>query len=76
MEYVLVTGMVIGVVQFVRELEAKKYWSALTIVLAAGVGALAGFLNIEGIDVATGIVLGLAGSGAVTVAKSTNTGKA
>lgn len=71
MEFLLVTAMVVGVVEFLRRLQQKDYFAAITIIAAAGVGALSGYLGVEGIDVPTGIVVGLAGSGLVTVASRT-----
>lgn len=71
MEFLLITAMIVGVVEFLRRLQSKDYFAALTILAAAGVGALTGVFEIEGIDVATGIVVGLAGSGLVTVASRT-----
>ena len=75
MEYLLVSAMVVGVVEFIRRLKSKDFYAAITIVVAAGVGALAGFLGVEGISIATGIVVGLAGSGLVTVAEKINSEK-
>lgn len=68
MEYLLVTAMVVGVVEFIRRIQLKDFYAAITILASAGVGALAGLMAIQGIDVATGIVVGLAASGLVTVA--------
>lgn len=66
--FILVSGLVIGVVEFVKRLFDKDFRGAAIIFAAAGVGAACGVFAIEGIDIATGIVLGLAGSGLVTVA--------
>lgn len=73
MEYLLVTAMVVGIVEFIKRLQLKDFYAAITILAAAGVGALAGVLGIEGINVATGIVVGLAASGLVTVASKVST---
>lgn len=69
MEYLLVTGLVIGVVQFVKNLWDQDYRSASIIASAAFVGGLCGFFGIEGLDVAKGIVVGLTASGVVTLAQ-------
>lgn len=69
MEYVLITGMVVGVVELVKRLFDRDFRAATIIVAAAGVGALCGVFGIQGVDVATGIVIGLAASGVVTVAQ-------
>lgn len=69
MEYVLVTTMVIGLVELVKSLFDRDYRTAVVIVGAAGVGALCGVFGVEGLTVATGIVIGLGASGVVTVAK-------
>jgi len=69
MEYVLVTGMVIGVVEFIKSLFDRNFRSACIIAGAAFVGGLCGFFGVEGVTVPLGIVVGLAASGVVTVAK-------
>lgn len=67
MQYVLIGGFVIGFTQFVKSLWDKDYKSATIIAGAAAIGAIAGFFHIEGTDVATGIVVGLAAAGTVTL---------
>lgn len=67
MQYILVTSMVVGVVEMIRRLQLKDYFAVATILAAAVVGALAGALHVESLDIATGIVVGLASSGLVTV---------
>lgn len=69
MEYVLVTAMVIGVVELIKNLFDRNYRSACIIAGAALVGAVCGYFGVEGVTVPLGIVVGLAGSGAVTLAK-------
>lgn len=71
MQYLLATAMVVGVVELVRRAFDRDYRAVVTIVAAAFVGGLCGFLGIESLDIATGIVIGLAGSGIVTVAQNT-----
>lgn len=73
MEYILVTAMVVGVVELIRRIEQKDWYAALTILASAVVGALCGVFSVEGITVVTGIVVGLAASGLVTVAKGIGT---
>ena len=68
MEYVLVGAMIVGVVELVKRAFDRDYRTVVTILAAAGVGALCGVLGVETISVAEGIVLGLAGSGVVTTA--------
>lgn len=68
MESLFLVTAVAGVVELLRRLQVRDYFAAITIVAAAGVGALAGVFNVEGLDVATGIVTGLSASGIVTVA--------
>lgn len=64
----LVTGMVIGVVELVKRLFDRDFRAACIIAAAAAVGAAAGVFHVQGVDIATGIVIGLAGSGFVTIA--------
>lgn len=68
MEYILVPVMIVGVVELVKRAFDRDY-RAVTIILAAvAVGAGCGYFGVEDLTVATGIVLGLAGSGFVTLA--------
>jgi hypothetical protein len=69
MESVFIATAVIGVVEFIRRLQAKSWLAAVTIALAAIIGAIAGWQQVDGVaDVWTGIVLGLSASGIVTTA--------
>lgn len=68
MESLFVVTAVAGVVEFLRRLQVRDYFAAVTIAVAAAIGALAGLADIEGLDVATGIVAGLSASGLVTIA--------
>lgn len=61
-----IVGAVIGFTQLVKSAFDRDYRTVVIITGAAAIGGLAGFLRIEGVDVATGIVLGLAASGVVT----------
>lgn len=69
MEYVLVTGMVIGVVEFIKSLFDRNFRAACIIAASAFVGGLCGVFGVENVTVPLGIVVGLAASGVVTVAK-------
>lgn len=68
MESVFVVTAVIAVVEFFKRVQVRDTFGALTIVLAAVIGALAGFFGIEGLDVANGLVAGLGAAGVVTTA--------
>lgn len=68
MEYLLLTGAVVGAVEFIRRMFEKDHEAAVIIFVAAFVGGLYGFLGIDATSVAEGIVVGLAASGLVTVA--------
>lgn len=68
MEYILVSAMIVGVVELVKRAFDVDIRAVAIILAATTVGAVCGYLGVEGLDVATGIVLGLAGSGVVTVA--------
>ena len=69
MEYVLVTTMVVALTEAVKAAADRNWRTVVIIVGAAGIGALCGFLGVEGLSVAQGIVVGLGASGVVTVAK-------
>lgn len=68
MEYLLLTGAVVGTVEFIRRVFEKDYEAAVIIAAAATVGGLYGFLGIDATSIAEGVVFGLAASGVVTVA--------
>lgn len=68
MESFFVVTAVVAATEFLRRLQVKDYFAAITIVVSAAIGALAGAAGIEGLTVATGIVVGLGASGLVTVA--------
>lgn len=69
MEYVLVTTMVIGLVELVKALFDRDYRTAVIIIGSAVVGGVCGFFAVEGLSVATGIVIGLGASGVISTAK-------
>lgn len=68
MESVFVVTAVIAVTEFFKRIQARDVYGALTIVLAAVIGGLAGFFGVEGLTVATGLIAGLGGAGIVTTA--------
>lgn len=69
MEYILVTTMVVALTEAVKAAADRNWRTVVIIVGAALIGAACGFLGIEGLGVAQGIVVGLGASGIVTVAK-------
>lgn len=69
MEYILVTTMVVALTEAVKAAADRNWRTVVIIVGSALIGAACGFLGIEGLGVAQGIVVGLGASGIVTVAK-------
>ena len=64
-----IIGLVVAAIVKLLDLLNQKQWkSAGKIVLAAVVGTVAGILGINGLDWMTGLQMGLAASGAVTIA--------
>ena len=70
---VLIPTAIIALTEIVKRVRAKEYESAATIVIAAVVGAAAGFLNISGLIVETGILAGLGAAGIVKTAQVAGT---
>lgn len=68
MEYLLLTGAVVGSVELIRRMFEKDYEAAVIIFVAALIGGIYGFMGIDATSIAEGIVVGLAASGLVTVA--------
>lgn len=66
MENTFIVGAVIGFVQLVKSAFDRDYRSVIIITGSAVIGGLAGLLSIQGVDVSTGIILGLSASGAIT----------
>lgn len=56
MDNVLLYGSIAGIVELLTRLRAKDYWTAATIISAALVGALYGYL---GVDELNGIIDGM-----------------
>jgi flagellar motor component MotA len=68
MDLVLIPA-VVGAVEFLRRIQIKDWFAALTILAAAIIGTLLGVLGAPGVaDAWSGLVGGLAASGLVTVA--------
>lgn len=68
MELVLIPA-VVGAVEFLRRLQVRDYFAAMTIAVSAAIGVLLGVLGAPGVESAwIGLVGGLAASGLVTVA--------
>ena len=72
MENTFILGAVIGFTQLVKSAFDRDYRAVVIITGAALIGALAGVLKVQGVDIAEGIVLGLASSGVYKLA--TNAG--
>lgn len=70
MESSFILVAVIGFTQMVKSLFDRDYRSVVIIIGAAAIGAFAGFLHVQGVDIATGIVLGLGAAGVVTTAQA------
>lgn len=66
MDNIFLSISIIAVVKLVDLIKDKNYASALKIVLAAVVGGVCGYFNVQGLDVVTGIQTGLMASGLIT----------
>lgn len=75
MNNTFVVGAVIGFTQLVKSAFDKDYRSVVIIAGSALIGAIAGFFQVEGIDIASGIIAGLAASGIVTLAVGIRSGR-
>ena len=69
MEYILVTTMVVALTEAIKAGSERNWRTVALIVGSALIGAVCGFLGVEGLTIAQGIVVGLGASGVVTVAK-------
>ena len=67
--YPIVVGAIIAVVQFLKTY-VPQVQGGVTIIIAVIIGGLAGLFHINGIDVVTGIFLGLAAVGIHTVSSA------
>jgi len=70
MNYILVTSAIIGVVQFFKQY-IPQINGGVTILVAAIIGGIAGLFQVEGLNVVTGIFVGLAGAGVHEVFNNT-----
>lgn len=70
MQNTFIVGAVVGFTQLVKSAFDRDYRTVTVITGAAIIGALAGFFSVEGVDIPTGIVLGLTASGVVTLAQA------
>lgn len=62
--------LIAGVVELVTRLRAKDFWTVVTILSAAAVGFILGFLHFYVPNPITGIGFGLSASGLITVVGS------
>lgn len=70
MESTFIVGAVVGFTQLVKSAFDRDYRTCVIIIGAAIIGALAGFFQVDGVSVASGIVLGLTAAGVVTIAQA------
>lgn len=68
MENVFLATSIAAVTEFLKRVNDKDYRGAIIIAVAAGIGALAGVLDIEGLTVTTGLIAGLGIVGVHTIA--------
>ena len=72
--YALVTFLVVGMVELIKAVFDRQYRTAVIILGAALVGGVCGYFGVQGLpDLATGIAVGLAGSGVVTAVSKAST---
>lgn len=69
MDDVFITIAVVGATELVKRLRDQDYWTSLIIISAVLIGALAGSMNIDGLNITQGITAGLTATGLITVAK-------
>jgi hypothetical protein len=73
-ESTVLVAAVIGFVEFLRRLQARDYFAAITILGSAIIGVLLGALDAPGVaNVWQGLTLGLGASGAITALSRINT---
>lgn len=67
LQFIVLAAVIAGVTELISRLRGKDYWVALTIVVAALIGGLFGFIGYyPDLDVPTGIAVGFGASGALT----------
>lgn len=70
MENLFILTAVAGFVELTKALFDKNFRTAVIILGAAFIGGLTGYFHlVAGVDLTTGIILGLGSSGVVTIAK-------
>lgn len=70
MEQAFYTSAFIALTEFLKRLKAKDLYGAATIIVAGAIGAGAGYFNLGGFNVLTGLVAGLAAVGIHSVAQA------
>jgi len=65
-EELLLGAAIIGTIQAIKSITGVNGW--ITILIAAGLGFLAGWANIDGLNPITGLLSGLASVGTMTIA--------
>lgn len=70
--YPIVVGAIVAIVQFLKTYVSQVN-GGITIIVAVVIGAIAGLFHVNGIDVTSGIFLGLAAVGVHTVASNVGT---
>ena len=69
MENAFIVTAVVAATEFLRRVNVKDWFGAMTIVLSAVIGGLAGYFHLAGTaNFEAGLLLGLGASGLVTVA--------
>lgn len=66
-QYILLLTVIAGVTELIARLRAKDLWAALTITSAAVVGLLFGIFGVESLTPITGLAVGFAAPGAISV---------
>lgn len=69
---IFVVTAVVGATELIRRLSKQDWYGALTIVVAALIGFVAGVNGVDGLTAFTGLIAGLTASGLVTVADRVN----
>lgn len=71
---IFIVFAVAGAVEFLRRLQVKDYFAAITIFVSAAIGLVAGAFGAPGVsDAWNGVIAGIAASGLVTVASRVST---
>lgn len=70
MNAVVTVAAVIAVTEAIKTIVPAKIDGIVTMIIAVVIGAVAGFFNVEGLNVATGIIVGLGAVGTHTALKA------